>query len=127
MPKLTFHLKSDLIGKSNNECEETKMRILMRVLFLPLYLLTLVFSIVAGLTTKAFSIIYGIFRLLMLVCIVFAVINHNWNQLIFFGIFYLCGYAALFGIVAMKVFLEEFRKYCFGKVFLKTGNSYWEY
>lgn len=93
------------------------MRMLMRAFYLPLYLLALVTNLMAEIVSKAFSFIFGLFSLIIFLCILVTILNHAWNQTFLLIVIFLGGYGILFGMVALKVMIEEFKNFCFQKVF----------
>ena len=93
------------------------MRILNRILFFPIYLLALFVDLIAELVKNAFTFISGVFFLLMLVCFAVTILNHAWGQCLLLSALIAIGYGGLFGVIAVKVLLEEFKNFCFGKVF----------
>ena len=93
------------------------MRVLNRIFFFPIYLLALFADLIAELVKNAFAFISGAFFLLMLVCLAVTILNHAWRQCLLLGALIAIGYGGLFGVIAVKVLLEEFKNFCFGKVF----------
>ena len=93
------------------------MSVMNRVLFLPVYLLALLANGVAEIVKQAFSYVCGFFFLMMLICMAVTVLNHAWEQTLLLGVLMHLGYGILFGVVALKVMIEEFKNYCFRKVF----------
>lgn len=93
------------------------MKVLSKILFFPIFLIALFVNFFAKVIKQAFSFVSGLFFLVMLVCLIVTVLNHAWSQCLLLGALIAIGYASLFGLVAMKVLLEEFKNYCFGKVF----------
>lgn len=94
-----------------------EMSVMSRVLFLPVYLLALLANGVAEIVKQAFSYVCGFFFLMMLICMAVTVLNHAWEQTLLLGVLMLLGYGILFGVVALKVVIEEFKNFCFRKVF----------
>lgn len=92
------------------------MKVLNKILSFPIYLIVLFVNLLAEVVKQAFSFVPGVFFLVMLVCLIVTVLNHAWNQCLLLGILIVIGYAGLFGVVAIKVLIEEFKNYCFGKV-----------
>lgn len=93
------------------------MKIINRILFFPIYLTAVLANLMAGVIKHAFSFFCGIFFLVMMLCLAVTVLNHAWTQCLLLGVLMLFGYAGLFGIVAIKVLIEEFKNFCFKKVF----------
>ena len=93
------------------------MSVMNRVLFLPVYLLALLANGVAEIVKHAFSYVWGFFFLLMLICMAVTVLNHAWEQTLLLGILMLLGHGILFGVAVLKVVIEEFKNFCFRKVF----------
>lgn len=93
------------------------MKVLNKILFFPIYLIALFVNLLVEVVEQAFSFVSGLFFLLMLVCLIVTVLNHAWSQCLILVALIVIGYAGLFGLVAIKVLLEEFKNYCFKKVF----------
>lgn len=93
------------------------MRVLNKILFFPIYLLALLADLLVELIKNAFTFISGAFFLLMLVCLAVTILNHAWSQCLLLGALIAIGYGGLFVVIAVKVLLEEFKNFCFGKVF----------
>ena len=93
------------------------MKVLNKILFFPIYLIALFVNLFAEVVKQAFSFVSGLFFLVMLVCLIVTVLNHAWSQCLLLVALIVIGYAGLFGLVAIKVLLEEFKNYCFKKVF----------
>lgn len=93
------------------------MRVINKVLFLPIYLVAVVMNLTAEIVKQAFSFVCGFFFLMMAVCLLVTILNHAWEQTLLLIVLLLIGYGILFSVVAMKVVIEEFKNYCFGKVF----------
>lgn len=93
------------------------MKVLNKILFFPIYIIALLINLLAEVVKQAFSFVSGLFFLLMLICLVVTVLNHAWSQCLLLAVLIVIGYAGLFGVVAIKVLIEEFKNYCFGKVF----------
>ena len=93
------------------------MKVLNKILFFPVYIIALLINLLAEVVKQAFSFVSGLFFLLMLICLMITVINHAWSQCLLLVALIVIGYAGLFGVVAFKVLIEEFKNYCFGKVF----------
>ena len=93
------------------------MCVMNRVLFLPVYLLALLANGVAEIVKQAFSYVCGFFFLMMLICMAVTVLNHTWEQTLLLGVLMLLGHGILFGVVVLKVVIEEFKNFCFRKVF----------
>ena len=93
------------------------MKVLKRILFFPIYLIAVVINLLAEVVKQAFSFVSGLFFLVMGLCLIVTLLNHAWSQCLLLGAFIVIGYAGLFGIVIIKVLIEEFKNYCFGKVF----------
>ena len=87
------------------------MRVLKRVLFFPIYLLVVVASLIAEFVKQAFSFVCGFFFLMVLACLVITILNHAWEQVVLLIALMLFGYTILFGVVAMKVIIEEFKNF----------------
>lgn len=54
---------------------------------------------------------------MMAVCLLITILNHAWEQTLLLAVLMLLGYGILFAVVAMKVVIEEFKNFCFAKVF----------
>ena len=80
-----------------------------RIVFLPVYLMALIANAVAEIVKQAFSYVCGFFFLMMLICMAVTVLNHEWEQTLLLGVLMLIGYGVLFGVVALKVVIEEFK------------------
>lgn len=93
------------------------MRVINTVLFLPIYLLALVANMMAEIVKQAFSYVCGFFFLMMIVCIAVTILNHAWEQTLLLAVLMFLGYGILFAVVALKVVIEEFKNFCFAKVF----------
>lgn len=93
------------------------MRVINTVLFLPIYLLALVANMMAEIVKQAFSFVCGFFFLMMAACLLVTILNHAWEQTILLVVLILIGYGILFAVVAFKVVIEEFKNFCFAKVF----------
>ena len=93
------------------------MRILKRILFMPVLLLGSIANVMAGVIKRVFSLISGIFFLLMILCLCVTVLNRAWSSMLILMALLLMGYGVLFGVVVLKVVIEELKDYCFRKVF----------
>ncbi len=93
------------------------MRILKKAIFVPIYLLACVLNIAAGIANQFFSLVSGIFLLLMIAGAVVTIMNQAWNQLLILIAITILGFGILFGVVAIKVAIEEFKDFCYRKVF----------
>lgn len=93
------------------------MRILRKILFMPALLLASIANVMAGVIKQVFSFISGIFFLLMILCLFVTVLNRAWSSMLILMALLLMGYAVLFGVVVLKVVIEEFKDYCLRKVF----------
>ena len=93
------------------------MKALNKILFFPIYLIALFVNLLVEVAKQAFSFVSGLFFLVMLVCMIVTVLNHAWSQCLLLGVLMVIGYAGLFGVVVIRVLIEEFKNYCFGKVF----------
>ena len=93
------------------------MKVLNKILFFPIYFIALIMNVLAVGIKQAFSIISGLFFMVMVLCLFVTLLNHAWSQCLLLGAFIVLGYAVLFGVVTFKVLIEEFKNYCFGKVF----------
>lgn len=96
---------------------DEKMRVINKVLFLPIYLVALVMNLAAEIVKQAFSFVCGFFFLMMAACLLVTILNHAWEQTILLAVLMLLGYGILFAIVALKVVIEEFKTFCFAQVF----------
>ena len=93
------------------------MRMLMKVFYLPLYLLAFVTNLIAEIIKQALSYVCGFFFLMMITCMAVTILNHAWEQTLLLAVLMLLGYGILFAVVALKVVIEEFKNFCFEKVF----------
>lgn len=93
------------------------MRILRKILFMPVLLLASIANVMAGVIKQVFSLISGIFFLLMILCLCVTVLNRAWSSMLILMALLLMGYGVLFGVVVLKVVIEEFKDYCLRKVF----------
>ena len=96
---------------------DEKMRVINKVLFLPIYLVALVMNLAAEIVKQAFSFVCGFFFLMMATCLLVTILNHAWAQTILLAVLMLLGYGILFAVVALKVMIEEFKNFCFAQVF----------
>ena len=94
-----------------------EMRMLMKVFYLPLYLLAFVTNLIAEIIKQALSYVCGFFFLMMITCMAVTILNHAWEQTLLLAVLMLLGYGILFAVVALKVVIEEFKNFCFAKVF----------
>lgn len=93
------------------------MRILRKILFMPVLLLVSIANAMAGVIKRVFSLISGIFFLLMILCLCVTVLNRAWSSMLILMALLLMGYGVLFGVVVLKVVIEELKDYCLRKVF----------
>lgn len=93
------------------------MSLILKVIFFPIYLMMLFLGLVAEIVQHAFSYVCGFFFLMMVFCIGITVLNHAWSQTLLLIVLMLIGYLILFGVVAIKIFIEEAKNFCFEKVF----------
>lgn len=93
------------------------MRVINRVLFLPIYLLALVANIIAEIVKQAYSYVCGFFFLMMIVCMAITIMNHAWGQTLLLAVLMLFGYGILFAVVSLKVVIEELKNFCLAQIF----------
>ena len=93
------------------------MRILKRILFMPVLLLASIANVMAGVIKRVFSLISGIFFLLMILCLCVTVLNRAWSSMLILMALLFMGYGVLFGVVVLQVVIEELKDYCLRKVF----------
>ena len=93
------------------------MKALNRIIFFPIYFIALLANTLAEVVKQAFSFISGVFFLLMMICLIVTLLNHAWSQCLLLSVLIVIGYAGLFAVVSIKVLIEEFKNYCFDKVF----------
>ena len=94
-----------------------QMSLIFRILFFPIYLMLLLFYLIAEIVQHAFSYVCGFFFLLMVLCMIVTILNHAWAQTLLLLVLMLIGYSILFGVVAIKVVIEEAKNLCLGKMF----------
>lgn len=90
-----------------------EMRVIKRVLFLPLYLLAVIVNLITDIIKQMFSFVCGTFFLIMAIFLLVTILNHAWKQTILLMVLIIIGYIALFGVVTLKVVIEEFKNFCF--------------
>ena len=93
------------------------MGVIKKVLFLPLYLLAVIVNLITEAIKQMFSFVCGAFFLLMAIFVIITILNHAWEQTILLMVLILIGYIVLFGVVALKVVIEEFKNFCFRNTF----------
>lgn len=93
------------------------MRIIKKVLFLPLYLLAVIVNLIADIIKQTFSFICGTFFLMMTIFVLVTILNHAWKQTILLMILGLIGYMVLFGVIALNIVIEEFKNFCLKNTF----------
>lgn len=93
------------------------MRILRKIIFMPVLLVASIANVMAGVIQQVFSLISGIFFLLMILCLCVTALNRAWSSMLILLALLLMGYGVLFGVVVLKVVIEELKDYCLRKVF----------
>ena len=93
------------------------MKALKKIMFFPIYFIALLANTLAEVIKQAFSFISGLFFLLMMICLIVTLLNHAWSQCLLLSVLIAIGYAGLFTVVSLKVLIEDFKNYCFVKVF----------
>lgn len=115
MTSLLLKMQSYIITTTKKG--DVEMSLILKIMFLPIYLAVLLVSVIAGFVKQTFSYVCGFFFLMMLVCTVITILNHAWSQTLLLIVLMLIGYALLFGVVATKVLIDEIKIFCFGKMF----------
>ena len=97
------------------------MKILRKLIFFPAFVMVSLMNLSAAFIKKAVTMISGVYFLLMIAGILISLCSKAWSQLIIFAGLAASGYIILFLIVAIKIFIEELKEFCFRQL---RGESY---
>ena len=93
------------------------MKAMRRLLLIPVVIIVSLIELCVGIVKQVLTWACGLFILIMLVLICFALVQQQWKNLAILAVLLLLGYIAMFVVVTLKVLIEEIRHYFVGKLF----------